>query len=74
MALLTRFGNLVSTWLLESSQLFHTPFRVPEVDSKFESNTGEQERTNLNTEEEKGFSSLREESFSHGLRVELRKP
>lgn len=25
MALLTRFGNLVSTWLLESSQLFHTP-------------------------------------------------
>src|SRR5438105_4096739 len=25
MALLTRFGNLVSIWLLESSQLFHTP-------------------------------------------------
>ncbi len=58
----------------QESMALSTSFRVPEVDSKFESNTGEQERTNLNTEEEKGFSSLREESFSHGLRVELRKP
>ena len=37
MALLTRFGNLVSIWLLESSQLFHTPWmssRVYKADIK----------------------------------------